>query len=302
MTNNIVQAQGLCRRFGRHEALRGLNFSVPEGSVYALIGANGAGKTTAVKILVNLIEPMQGTATIMDADSRTLPPTVLAQIGYVAENQVLPGRLRIRDYFDYLRGFYPSWDGALEASLRDRLQLPAERRIGALSHGMRIKVALAAALVYRPRLLILDEPFAGLDVLVRDELMESLLQQAGELTVLVTSHDFGEIEGVTTHVGFMHDGRMLLEEHMADLGSRLREVRVTLEQPARVPEPWPREWLEARTFGNVLTFIDTRHAPETFGERVRSVLGPVRQIDAVPMPLRAQFGVIERAARAGVTA
>jgi ABC-2 type transport system ATP-binding protein len=166
---------------------------------------------------------------------------------------------------------------------------------------MRIKVALAAALAYRPRLLILDEPFAGLDVLVRDEFMGSLLQQAGELTVLVTSHEFAEIEGVTTHVGFIREGRILIEESMVDLASRMREVRVTLEQPARIPAPWPGEWLEARAFGNVLTFIDMRHSPETFGERVRSVLGPVRQIDAVPMSLRAQFGVIERAARAGVT-
>jgi ABC-2 type transport system ATP-binding protein len=98
MTNTIVQARGLWRRFGRHEALRGLSFSVPEGSMYSLIGANGAGKTTAMKVLVNLLEPTQGAATVMDADSRTLSPTVLAQIGYVAENQILPGRLRIRDY------------------------------------------------------------------------------------------------------------------------------------------------------------------------------------------------------------
>ncbi len=301
MTSAIVQTEALWRRFGRHEALRGLNLSVPEGSVYSLIGANGAGKTTAMKVLVNLIGPTQGAARVLGVDTRKLSPRALVQIGYVSENQVLPRRMRVRDYFDYVRGFYPAWDRALEDSLRERLQLPAHKRIGALSHGMRIKVAPAAALAYRPRLLILDEPFAGLDVLVRDEFMGGLLQQAGDLTILITSHELAEIESVTTHIGFIHQGKMWLEESMDGLSTRVRGVRITLENPTGIPAPWPREWLEARAFGNVLTFIDTRHSPESFGERIRSMLGPVRQIDVEPLSLRALFSVMERSARRGAT-
>src|SRR5262249_4620025 len=159
------------------------------------------------------------------------------------------------DYFDYLRPFYPSWDADLEREIRSRLQLPPERRMGDLSHGTRLKMALACALPYRPRLLILDEPFSGLDPLVREELMEGLLPQAGELTLLIASQELSELETVTTHVGFMHAGRMLFEESMSELGSRLREVRITLDRTAQIPGNLPREWLHPRTAGNVLSFV-----------------------------------------------
>jgi ABC-2 type transport system ATP-binding protein len=228
-----------------------------------------------------------------------MPPEVLAQIGYVSENQALPGRLCVAEYFDYLRPFYPSWDRALERSMRERLQLPPERRISELSHGMRLKVALACALPFRPRLLILDEPFSGLDPLVREDLMEGLLPQAGEFTMLVASQELAEIENITTHVGFLHAGRMLLEESMDELRGRLREVRVTLDRTAEVPQGLPKEWLQPRAFGNVLSFVDTRYSEEQLAARIRALLGPVRQIDPLPMPLSSVFKAIARAARDG---
>jgi ABC-type multidrug transport system ATPase subunit len=298
-TDTMVRADDVWKRFGRHDALRGLNLIVPEGSAYALIGANGAGKTTTIKLLMNILGPSRGAATVMGVDTRRMSPEILAQIGYVSENQALPGRIRVGDYLDYLRPFYPSWDRALETSIRTRLQLPVERKIGELSHGMRIKVALACALPYRPKLLILDEPFSGLDPLVREEFMEGLLLDAGDMTMLISSHELGEIENVATHVGFLDAGRMLLEESMSDLNARLREVRVTLERPAAVPERLPKEWLQARAFGNVLSFVDTRYSEDDLGERLRSLLGPVRQIDAQPMPLRSVFTTLARAARDG---
>jgi ABC-2 type transport system ATP-binding protein len=298
-TDTMVRADDVWKRFGRHDALRGLNLVVPEGSAYALIGANGAGKTTTIKLLMNILGPSRGAATVMGVDTRRMSPEILAQIGYVSENQALPGRIRVGDYLDYLRPFYPSWDRALETSIRTRLQLPVERKIGELSHGMRIKVALACALPYRPKLLILDEPFSGLDPLVREEFMEGLLLDAGDMTMLISSHELGEIENVATHVGFLDAGKMLLEESMSDLNARLREVRVTLERPAAVPERLPKEWLQARAFGNVLSFVDTRYSEDDLGERLRSLLGPVRQIDAQPMPLRSVFTTLARAARDG---
>src|SRR3954467_2758976 len=100
-TDTIVRAQDVWRTFGRHEALRGLNLGVPRGSAYALIGANGAGKTTTIKVLMNLISPPRGSATVLGVDSRQLPTEILAQIGYVSESQVLPGRLSVGEYIDY---------------------------------------------------------------------------------------------------------------------------------------------------------------------------------------------------------
>jgi ABC-2 type transport system ATP-binding protein len=300
MTDTIVRTDDLWKRYRSHDALRGLNLRVPEGGAYALIGANGAGKTTTIKLLMNILSPSAGVASVMGTDSRHMTPEMLAQIGYVSENQAFPRRVSVAEYFDYLRPFYPTWDTALEGSLRARLQLPPERRIGELSHGMRLKAALACALVFRPRLLILDEPLSGLDPLVREELMEGLLPQAGEFTMLIASQELAEIESITTHVGLLHEGRMLLEESMGDLSCRLREVRVTLDHPAQIPANLPREWLQARAFGNVLSFVDTRFNEAGVGDRVRSVLNGVRQIDPQPMPLSSVFKALVRSVREGV--
>ena len=181
-----IEIDNLHKAFGRHEALRGLSLAVPEGSAYALIGANGAGKTTAIKTLMNIIRPTRGSTHILGVDSRRLDVPQLRQIGYVSENQDMPMRLSVGQYIDYLRPFYPAWDQDLERAILGQLLLPMERRIGDLSHGMRMKLALACALPFRPRVLVLDEPFSGLDPLVRDEFMERLLQQAGDMTILIS--------------------------------------------------------------------------------------------------------------------
>ncbi|HEY3457877.1 MAG TPA: ABC transporter ATP-binding protein [Bryobacteraceae bacterium] len=291
-----IEVKDLWKRFGKFEALQGLSFSVPEGSAFALIGANGAGKTTTIKVLMNILAPTRGCASMMGVDSRKLSPRELRQIGYVSENQEMPGRLTVEEYFAYLRPFYPGWDRALEQSIRSQLRLPPERKLAHLSHGMRMKMSLACALPYRPRVLVLDEPFSGLDPLVRDEFMEGLLEQAGEMTVLISSHELSEIDGVATHVAFLDEGKLLFEESMAALSARFREVRVTLErEPSR--EQFPKDWLQARMTGNVLTFVDARYSDDHLGERIRSVVGGVRAIDAEPMPLRAIFITLARSAR-----
>ncbi len=156
----------------------------------------------------------------------------------------MPERLTVAEYLDYLRPFYPTWDSALEATLLKQLRLPMDRRIGHLSHGMRMKMALACALPYRPKLLILDEPFSGLDPLVRDEFMEGLLQQAGEMTILISSHELSEIEGVATHVAFLDEGKLLFQETMSDLTARFRDVRVTLDRTASPPGRAPSGMVE----------------------------------------------------------
>jgi ABC-2 type transport system ATP-binding protein len=296
----IIEAHDLSMRYGRLDALDGLDLAVPESSAFALLGANGAGKTTTIKILINLLQPSRGTASILGVDSRAISPRELADIGYVSENQDLPGRLTVGEYLDYLRPFYPRWDRALEMSMRRDLQLPSTHKIRDLSHGMRIKMALACALPFRPRLLILDEPFAGLDPLVRDELVAGLLAQAGELTILISSHELSEIEGFATDVGFLHAGRLLFQEPLQDLTERCREVHVTLEATASVPTPLPAHWLQARAVGNVLMFVDTRFAEDSFGEEVRKRCPGVRRIDSKPMTLRSIFTTLAPAARDGV--
>jgi ABC-2 type transport system ATP-binding protein len=215
--SNVIETAGLRKRYGDFGALHGIDLAMPEGSVFALMGASGAGKTTAIKILLNLIEPTQGTARVLGVDSHRIGARDLSQIGYVSENQLLPARLRVAHFFEYLRPCYPNWDRRLEEDLRAKLRLPAGRRIGELSHGMRLKLELASALAYRPRLLILDEPFSGLDALAREEIVAEFLRQAGQTSVLISSHELDEIERLATHVGFLHEGRLLFQGPLAAL-------------------------------------------------------------------------------------
>ena len=292
----MIQAHDLWKKFGRHEALRGLSFTVPEGSAYALIGANGAGKTTTIRILMNILEAERGSAVVLGVDSRRISPRELAKIGYVSENQDMPQRMTVAGYLDYLRPFYPHWDAALEASLLRQLRLPATRKIGDLSHGMRMKMKLACALPYRPKLLVLDEPLSGLDPLARDEFLESLLRQAGEMTVLISSHELSEIEGMATHVAFLDEGKLLFGESMNDLTMRFRDVRITLDREASSPGHTPAEWLNVRTSGNVLMFVDSRYSENGLSDAISSLNGSVRNLDAQPMELRSIFVALARAA------
>jgi ABC-2 type transport system ATP-binding protein len=293
----MIRVNGLWKKFGRFEALQGLSFTVPEGSAFALIGANGAGKTTTIKILMNIIQATRGNAEVLGVDSKRISPRELAQIGYVSENQDMPVRLTVSEYLAYLRPFYPTWDRALEDDIQRQLRLPPDRRIGDLSHGMRMKMALACALPFRPKLLVLDEPFSGLDPLVRDEFMEGLLGQAGEMTILISSHELDEIDGVATHLAFIDEGKLLFQEAMSDLVGRFREIHVTLDREALVNGGLPKDWLRVQAAGNVLTFVDSRFSTEGLDERIGACVDGVRRVDSQPMPLRSIFTALARSAR-----
>ncbi len=293
----IVETRDLWMRFGRQEALRGVNLAVPEGSAFALIGPNGAGKSTTIRTLMGMLQPARGSAEVLGIDTRKLQPHDFSRIGYVAEGQDMPAPLSCGHYLAYLRPFYPTWDRKLEHSLLQILRLPLETRIKNLSRGMRMKLALACALPYRPQLLIMDEPLSGLDPLVRDELLEALLHQAGEMTILISSHELTEIEGVVSHVAFLDEGRLLLQEAMGDLAGRLREMRVTLDREAVAPAHVPGEWLQVRTAGNVLSFVETRFSPTDTPRRISEIIPGIRDIDAQPIALRSIFTTLARAAR-----
>jgi ABC-2 type transport system ATP-binding protein len=293
----IIEIANIWKRFGRFDALEGLSLIVPEGSAFALIGPNGAGKSTTIKILMNLIEASRGVAKVLGVDSRDLSQKQLTQIGYVSENQELPPRLKVGEYLAYLRRLYPAWDQSLEKSLIKQLELPLERKIGHLSHGMRIKMALASALAYRPRLLVLDEPFSGLDPLVRKEFMESLMHQAGETTILISSHELGELENTATHVAFIDRGKVAFQEPMDMLTNRVRKVFVTLGRPAMAPENPPGEWLDIRAAGHVISFVDTNFTESGTSAQIIATISGVRNIAVEPVGLRSIFTTIAGAAR-----
>jgi len=293
----MIEIRDLSKKYKRHEALRDLSLSVPEGSALIVVGANGAGKSTMIKILMNLIEATSGTAQILGTDSRRISPKELAQIGYVSEDQLLPAKLTVTEYLDYLRPFYPTWDRQLEADTVEQFRLPGDRRINELSHGMRLKMALACALPYRPKLLVLDEPCSGLDPLVRDEFMEGLTEHAGEMTVLMSTHELSEVEGFGTDVAYIEEGRLLFQESMESLTGRVQEIRVTTSREVPLRRPAPKSWIGLKQAGNVVTFVHREFIESDLDAQVRASIPHVVRIEASPMPLRSIFVSLARAAR-----
>jgi len=294
---SVIHTDNLVKKFRRVEALNGLNLDVPEGAVYALVGPNGAGKTTAIKVLMNIFGPTSGRAEVLGVDSARIAGRAFTAIGYVSENQELPEWMRVGAFLDYLRPFYPSWDRDLEDDLVRQFDLPRDRKLKHLSRGMRMKAALASALAYHPKLIVLDEPFTGLDPLVRDELIQGLLERAEEATIFVSSHDLAEIESFASHVGYLEQGRLQFSEELARLVERFREVQVTFEGTPRLPEKPPESWMQLNSAAAVVRFIESRFEPERTRAEIRGVFGEVRDVTFSPMTLREIFLAMAKAGR-----
>jgi ABC-2 type transport system ATP-binding protein len=293
----IVNTQNLNIRYGSVRVLQDLNLQVPEGSAFALVGTNGAGKTTTLRTLMNIIQPTTGTASVLGIDSRRLSPRDFTQIGYVSENQAIPERLTISQYFSYLRALYPNWDRGLEEDLRRRMDLPPDRGLSKLSHGMRMKTVLVAGLAFRPKLLILDEPLSGMDTLTRDEVVEGLLEQADETTILISSHELAEIENFTSHIAFMDKGILYFQESIESLRSRFREVHVTLSLQKELPANCPDSWLIPEISGHALRLIESKYENhDALYQKLNQVFGAV-QFDEEPMSLREISKVLIKDAR-----
>ena len=283
----MIQMQALTRNFGTVHALRGVNLEVPAGSVFALVGPNGAGKTTALKLCVNLLRATTGRVTVMGVDSRRLGPTELSQIGYMSESRQLPEWMPTGYFLSYCKTFYPNWSDVDLAALIHRFSLPLDRPLKSLSRGMRVKAALAATLSYRPQLLLLDEPFSGLDVLVREQLIESILERTPEATVLLASHDLAEIESFATHIAYLDEGRIQFAEEMSTLTERFREIEVLLDSPSDPPPCPPPGWLNLQHTPLMLRFTHARYDHDSTDAEIRRHYPALREISVNPMPLRA---------------
>jgi ABC-2 type transport system ATP-binding protein len=294
---NVIETHDLSLRYGNTEALRSLTLLVPKGSVFALLGANGAGKTTAIKVLMNLLRPSGGIASVLGVDSLKLGPRQFEQIGYVSENQQLPGWMTVRQLLDFCRPFYPTWDMDLERMLLRALSLPEDRRLKNLSRGMFMKASLLSSLAYRPKLLVLDEPFSGLDALVREEFVHGLLEVfgSGEWTVFISSHDIEEVERLADTVAVIDEGRLQFSESTEDLLGRFRRIEGTME-PGYGDEAPPQDVLDWQRDGNFVRFVEAAYSADRLDVLQRDVL-PGAQLQARPMTLREIFVSQTRSSR-----
>jgi ABC-2 type transport system ATP-binding protein len=289
-----IHTEQLTRRFGRITAVDCVNLDVPEGALYALVGQNGAGKTTTINVLMNLIPATQGSATILGTDSRNIRGKSYTEIGYVSENQEIPEWMKVGSLLEYLRDFYPTWDSALEQSLVKQFDLQLNRKIKALSRGMKMKLALASALAFHPRLIVLDEPFGGLDPLVRDQLIESLLERAAESTVFISSHDLAEIESFSSHIGYLESGKLLFSEEMSSLATRFREVEFVTDTALPLLSPLPASWLHPKSSGAIVRFIDSGFDERNTPADIQRIFPNAKDVQFRPLSLRSIFLAMAR--------
>jgi len=295
--SSVIRTHELTKVFRKVEALSGLNLDVNEGAIYALVGPNGAGKTTAIKVLMNIFPPTGGTAEVLGKPSTKISGRAFTAIGYVSENQELPLWMTVEYFLAYLQPFYPTWDKALESELVKQFELPLKRKLKHLSRGMRMKAALAGSLAYHPKLIVLDEPFTGLDPLVRDELIEGLLERAPESSVLISSHDLGEIESFASHVGYLEQGRLRFSEELSTLVDRFREAELTFDGSPKLPDKWPETWMQPGSSGAVVRFIESRFHQERTNSDIRELFGDACDVSFTPMSLRSIFLAMAKSGR-----
>lgn len=214
--------------FGTYRALDGVSFAVPMGGVTALLGRNGAGKTTAIRALLGLLPPTRGRVTVLGYDALTLPPDERGRIGYVGEGHPLPRWMKVKDVVAYQAAAFPTFDRALCTRWLERFAVPPKRRVAQLSRGMRAQVALAVALAPRPDFVVMDDPALGLDTVARREFLEvmiDLIQEEGR-TLLLTSHVLTDVERVADRVVLLDRGAVRVDAPLDDVRRLVRRYEL----------------------------------------------------------------------------
>jgi ABC-2 type transport system ATP-binding protein len=253
--STAIDTHELSKRYRRASALTECTVTVPEGRVCALIGPNGAGKTTLLRILAGLVRPSAGTASVLDGEPRQ-DPTFLADIGFLAQEIPLYRSFTAEDHLRVGAHLNPRWDAALARTRLAELKIPLDQRVGTLSGGQRAQVALVLTLAKRPRLLLLDEPFAALDPLARRNFIAALASAvtdaAGRLTVVLSSHLVTDLERVCDHVILLAGSRVQLA---GDIDTLLAERRVALKREDVALEELVLAYMGAESAGDPLTTI-----------------------------------------------
>ena len=234
MNGTAIATEDLTHCFGKLTAVNDLRLEVPAGTVCGFLGRNGAGKTTTIQILMNLLRPTAGTVEVLGLNPAADSMALRRQVGYVAENRVMYGWMKVRDLVWFTGQFYETWNQARVDALISRFGLDPEQKVKHLSRGMNAQLALALALGHEPRLLILDEPASGLDVVVRRDFLESiigLIQEEGR-TVFLSSHLVHEVERVADRVAIIDNGRLVADGTVDEVKGSVKRVVVRMPDGA----------------------------------------------------------------------
>ena len=294
--NCAIETNCLTKSFGKKNAVKALSLAVPYNGIYGFLGPNGAGKTTTIKMIMNMVKPSSGTATVMGTPSFKLGPEQLLQIGYVSENQDMPDWMTVQYFLDYCGTLYPQWDRKFCQQLLTQFDLPLNQRLRDLSRGMKMKAALISSLAYRPKLLVLDEPFSGLDSLVREELVSGFLEitRDQDWTIFISSHDLDEVERLADWVGIIDHAELKIQEEASSLIQRFKKIEVTLGSPATTTTKGPESWLLLKIDQLRATFVESQYQAEETEKKVREIFPQQVNIQVFPQTLKEIFVALSR--------
>jgi ABC-2 type transport system ATP-binding protein len=286
----IIEAADLRKDYGHVEALRGLNLQVPVGSIFGFLGRNGAGKTTTIKVLLGMARPTSGRVRVfgLPADVPEHSVQIRQRTGFVSEDKDLYDSMTVEEIVRFTAAFYPRWRADLEERYVRRFELPLDRKVKALSRGMRTKLALLVALCRGADLLVLDEPTSGLDPAVAEEVLQALVAHvAGEgLTVFFSSHQIAEVDQIADRVAIVDRGSVVAGGLLEELRERYRRIHLVFEGEAPAPAFESPGVVRVRREGRVITVLSSA-GPDRILDEARP-LNPV-SVDIVPVTLKEIF-------------
>ncbi|HBZ07917.1 MAG TPA: multidrug ABC transporter ATP-binding protein [Massilia sp.] len=227
----VISARGLTKRYGKQTAIDGIDFDIPAGRIVGLIGPNGSGKTTTLKAALGLI-PFEGQLTVMGFDPRTQRDALMQDVCFIADVAILPRWLRVRDAVDFVAGIHPRFDRARAERYIANTKLKPAMKVKEMSKGMIVQLHLALVMAIDARLLVLDEPTLGLDIIYRKQFYQNLLEDYFDenKTIVITTHQVEEVEHILTDLMFIRDGKIVLAASMDEVGERYIEVMVPADK------------------------------------------------------------------------
>jgi ABC-2 type transport system ATP-binding protein len=253
--NPVVKASGLTKRYGKSVAVDNISFEIPAGRIIGLIGPNGSGKTTTLKAMLGLV-PFEGELRVLGLDPRTQRDELMANVSFIADVAVLPRWLRVSEAVDFVAGVHPKFDRVKAERYLKNTKLTPKMKVKEMSKGMIVQLHLALVMAIDAKLLVLDEPTLGLDILYRKQFYQNLLEDYfdEQKTIIVTTHQVEEIEHILSDLMFIRDGRITLSATMDEIGERFTEVMVPADkvEAARAMKPID----ERQVFGKSVMLFD----------------------------------------------
>jgi ABC-2 type transport system ATP-binding protein len=231
MSEYVIQTENLVKYFDGRCVLNGIDLRVPQGCIYGLLGRNGAGKTTIIRILLGLEPATRGKTVVLGASSWQLPVSVLGQIGYVAEGHNLIPNYSVQRIVRLYKNLSAHWNEQFFRQLVETFRLPMERKVSQLSRGMRAQLNLSLAMATEPKLLILDDPTLGLDTVSRRQFLElaiELISRDGR-TILFCSHILSDVERLADRIGILRAGKLVVDCELEELKKRVKKLRVIFD-------------------------------------------------------------------------